>query len=173
MQSNWRLLNQKQHPRSKQLTINSMVRRAVVALRPVGLPGPVPPFAERKALLLGKKVDILAAGDLATVLQLAPDQTAAEFAVRVHDGLDVIQLPENCRNCNTHKQQPPGLRWAVKSLAQFRLQFNPQQKENVVNTIFIVPVPALSRVPLIGPGRIHEGRLTWKWGVGSERWGVG
>ena len=112
-----------------------MVRRAVVALRPVGLPGPVPPFAERKALLLGKKVDILAAGDLATVLQLAPDQTAAEFAVRVHDGLDVIQLPENCRNCNTHKQQPPGLRWTVKSLAQFGLQFNPQQKETAIQTV--------------------------------------
>ena len=23
------------------------------------------------------------------------------------------------------------------------------------------------------PGRIHEGRLTWEWEVGSERWGVG
>ena len=48
--------------------------------------------------LLGKKVSTSAAGDLATVIQLAPDQTAPEIAVRVHDGLGVIQLHENWRN---------------------------------------------------------------------------
>lgn len=48
--------------------------------------------------LLGKKVNTSAAGDLATVIQHAPDQKAAEIAVWVHDGLGVIQLHENCWN---------------------------------------------------------------------------
>jgi hypothetical protein len=48
--------------------------------------------------LLGKKVNTSAVGDVATVIQLAPDQKASEIAFRVHDGLGVIQLHENWKN---------------------------------------------------------------------------
>jgi hypothetical protein len=48
--------------------------------------------------LLGKKSNMPAADDVATVIQLAPEQKAPEIAVRVHDGLGVIQLHENWRN---------------------------------------------------------------------------
>ena len=48
--------------------------------------------------LLGKKVNAPAAGGLATVIQLAPEEKAPEIAFRVHDGLGVIQLHENWRN---------------------------------------------------------------------------
>ncbi len=48
--------------------------------------------------LLGKKVNMPGAGDVATVIQLAPEQKAPEIACRVHDGLGVIQLHENWRN---------------------------------------------------------------------------
>ena len=48
--------------------------------------------------LLGKKVNTSAAGDLATVLQLASEEKVPEIAFRVHDGLGVIQLHENWRN---------------------------------------------------------------------------
>jgi hypothetical protein len=48
--------------------------------------------------LLGKKVNIPAAGDLATVIQLAPEAKAQELAFPVHDGLGVIRLHENWRN---------------------------------------------------------------------------
>jgi len=48
--------------------------------------------------LIGKKSNTSAAGDLATVIQLAPDTKPLEIAFRVHDGLGVIQLHENWRN---------------------------------------------------------------------------
>jgi hypothetical protein len=48
--------------------------------------------------LLGKKVNPPAAGDIATVTQLAPGTKAPAIAFRVHDGLGVIQLHENWRN---------------------------------------------------------------------------
>jgi len=48
--------------------------------------------------LLAKKSETPAAGDLATVIQLAPDTKAPDIAFRVHDGLGVIQLHENWRN---------------------------------------------------------------------------
>jgi hypothetical protein len=48
--------------------------------------------------LLGKKVNTPAAGDVATVMQLATDQKTPEIAFRVHDGLGVIQLHENWKN---------------------------------------------------------------------------
>jgi len=48
--------------------------------------------------LLGKKVNTPAAGDVATVIQLAPEQKAPEIAFQVRDGLGVIQLHENWRN---------------------------------------------------------------------------
>jgi hypothetical protein len=48
--------------------------------------------------LLGKKSNTSAAGELATVTQLAPDTKASEIAFRVHDGLGVIQLHENWKN---------------------------------------------------------------------------
>jgi hypothetical protein len=48
--------------------------------------------------LLGKKSNTSAAGDLATVTQLAPATKVPEIAFRVHDGLGVIQLHENWRN---------------------------------------------------------------------------
>jgi hypothetical protein len=48
--------------------------------------------------LLGKKSNTSAAGDLATVIKLAPDTKAPEIVFRVHDGLGVIQLHENWRN---------------------------------------------------------------------------
>jgi hypothetical protein len=47
---------------------------------------------------LGKKENTPAAGDVATVIQLAPEQKAPEIAFRVHDGLGAIQLHENWRN---------------------------------------------------------------------------
>jgi hypothetical protein len=48
--------------------------------------------------LLGKKENTPAADDVATVIQLTPDQKTPEIAFRVHDGLGVIQLHENWRN---------------------------------------------------------------------------
>ena len=48
--------------------------------------------------LLGKKSNTSAAGDVATIIQLAPEEKAPEIAFRVHDGLGVIQLHENWRN---------------------------------------------------------------------------
>jgi hypothetical protein len=48
--------------------------------------------------LLGKKVNTPAAGDLETVIQLAPEEKAPGIACRVHDGLGVIQHPENWKN---------------------------------------------------------------------------
>jgi hypothetical protein len=48
--------------------------------------------------LLGKKVNTPAAGGVASVIQLAPDQKAPEIAFQVHDGLGVIQLHENWKN---------------------------------------------------------------------------
>jgi hypothetical protein len=48
--------------------------------------------------LLGKKSNTSAAGDVVTVIQLAPDQKVPEIAFRVYDGLGVIQLHENWRN---------------------------------------------------------------------------
>jgi hypothetical protein len=48
--------------------------------------------------LLGKKSNTSAPGGVATVMQLAPDETAPELAFQVHDGLGVIQLHENWRN---------------------------------------------------------------------------
>ena len=48
--------------------------------------------------LLGKKVNTPAAGDPATVLQLAPATKAPEILLQVHDGLGFIQLHENWRN---------------------------------------------------------------------------
>ena len=48
--------------------------------------------------LLGKKANTPAAGEVATVSQLAPDTKAPEIAFRIHDGLGVIRLHENWRN---------------------------------------------------------------------------
>ena len=48
--------------------------------------------------LLGKKVNTPAVDDVATVIQLAPEQKAPGIVFRVHDGLGVIQLHENWRN---------------------------------------------------------------------------
>jgi len=48
--------------------------------------------------LLGKKSNTSAAGDLATVIKLAPEEKSLEIAFQVHDGLGVIQLHENWRN---------------------------------------------------------------------------
>jgi hypothetical protein len=48
--------------------------------------------------LLGKKVNTPAAGGVATVKQLTPDEKAPEIAFQVHDGLGVIQLHANWRN---------------------------------------------------------------------------
>ena len=48
--------------------------------------------------LLGKKANTPAAGDVTTVIQLAPEEKAPEIAFRIHDGLGVIQLHENWRN---------------------------------------------------------------------------
>jgi hypothetical protein len=48
--------------------------------------------------LLGKKVNTPAAGDVATVTQLAPEEKAPEIAFRVHDGLGVIQLHQDWKN---------------------------------------------------------------------------
>ena len=48
--------------------------------------------------LLGKKVNTPASGDLATVIQLPPEEKAPEVAFPVHDGLGLIQLHENWRN---------------------------------------------------------------------------
>ena len=48
--------------------------------------------------LIGKKSNTSAAGDLATVIQLAPDTKPPEIAFQVHDGLGVIQLHENWKN---------------------------------------------------------------------------
>ncbi len=48
--------------------------------------------------LLGKKENAPAAGGVATVIQLAPEEKAPEIAFRVHDGLGVIQLHENWKN---------------------------------------------------------------------------
>jgi hypothetical protein len=48
--------------------------------------------------LLGKKVNTPAAGGVATVTQLPPEEKAPVIAFQVHDGLGVIQLHENWRN---------------------------------------------------------------------------
>ncbi|MGO8929311.1 MAG: hypothetical protein ACLQU3_20790 [Limisphaerales bacterium] len=48
--------------------------------------------------LLGKKVNTPAAGDLATVMELAPEEKIPEIAFRIHNGLGVIQLHENWKN---------------------------------------------------------------------------
>jgi hypothetical protein len=48
--------------------------------------------------LLGKKVNASAAGNVATVIQPAPDTKIPEIAFQVHDGLGVIQLHEDWRN---------------------------------------------------------------------------
>ena len=48
--------------------------------------------------LLGKKSNTSAAGDLATVIKLAPDTKAPEIAFQVHDGLGVIQLHESWKH---------------------------------------------------------------------------
>ena len=48
--------------------------------------------------LLGKKVITPAAGEMATAIQLAPEEKAPQITFRVHDGLGVIQLNENWRN---------------------------------------------------------------------------
>lgn len=47
---------------------------------------------------LGKKVNTPAAGDLATEMQLAPEEKVPEIAFRVYDALGVIQLHESWRN---------------------------------------------------------------------------
>jgi hypothetical protein len=48
--------------------------------------------------LLGKKANTPASDDVATVIQLAPEENTPEIAFRIHDGLGAIQLPENWRN---------------------------------------------------------------------------
>jgi hypothetical protein len=48
--------------------------------------------------LLGKKKNTPVASDVATEVQLAPDEKAPEIVFRVHDGLGVIQLHENWKN---------------------------------------------------------------------------
>jgi hypothetical protein len=48
--------------------------------------------------LLGKKVNTPAAGDLATVIKLTPEEKAPELVFQIHDGLGVIQLHENWKN---------------------------------------------------------------------------
>ena len=48
--------------------------------------------------LLGKKVNTSAAGGVAIVIQLVPEEKVQEIAFRVHDGLGIIQLHENWKN---------------------------------------------------------------------------
>jgi hypothetical protein len=48
--------------------------------------------------LLGKKSNTPAPGNVATVIQLAPEEKAPEIAFQVHDGLGVIQLHPYWRN---------------------------------------------------------------------------